>query len=129
MVQLSNYLLNKNRILLNAIASIVLAIYFIALGNDLFTISIFLLVSLIHIIIYFKSKNLKDEVLKANLNRNKVIGNLFVLNLVLLFSLVAYEKLTLNEINKTIQIFVIFISILIFVLFNYKLFFDSKIDN
>lgn len=126
MIQLSNYLLNKNRILLNAIASIFLAIYFIALNNDLFTISIFVLVSLLHIVIYLRSRNLKDEMLKANLDRNRVIGNLFVLNLVLLLSLVAYEKVTTNQISKTIQIIAILISIIIFVLFNFKVFFDTK---
>lgn len=126
MVQLSNYLLNKNRILLNAIASIFLAVYFIALNNDLFTIFIFLFVSIIHIIIYFRSRNLKVEILKNNLDRNRTLGNLFILNLILLFSLVVYEKVTSYKISNSIQLSVILISIVIFALFNFKVFFDNK---
>ena len=127
MVQLSKYILNKNRILLNAIASILLAIYFIAFNNDLFTIFTFLFVSIIHLVIYFRSRNLKVEIFKSNLDRNRTLGNLFILNLVLLFSLVAYKKVTSYEINDTIQLFVILISIVIFVLFNFKVFFDNKV--
>lgn len=57
-----NYLLNKNRIIFNAIASLLLTIYFLITDANPKTIIIFTVISILHLIIYFKSKNMSNEI-------------------------------------------------------------------
>jgi hypothetical protein len=122
----SNYFLNRNRLTFNAIASFGFMLYFINAHADNFTILLFALISTFHFSILLKSKTVDMEVLKSNLIKNRILGNVMFANLLILFALILTVNIGFNFYTKLIETVYIVITILLFVIFNYKVFFKNS---
>lgn len=122
----SNYFLNRNRLTFNAIASFVFMLYFINTHAHNFTILLFALISAFHFSILLKSKTVDMEVLKSNLMKNRILGNVMFVNLLILFALILTVNIGLNFYTKLIETVYIAITVLLFVIFNYKVFFKNS---